>query len=54
MCQLTSLAMVMNAMGIKRKRSDCQFEDELYNIANLAGYGGSRLWENTWDVYEKV
>lgn len=46
--------MVMNAMGIKRKRSDCQFEDELYNIANLAGYGGSRLWENTWDVYEKV
>ncbi len=28
-------------MGIKRKRSNCQFEDELYNIANLAGYGGS-------------
>ena len=46
--------MVMNAMGIKRKRSDCQFEDELYNIANLAGYGGSSLWKNTWDVYEKV
>ena len=37
MWQLTSLAMVMNALGIKRKRADCQFEDELYNIANLAG-----------------
>ena len=54
MCQLTSLAMVMNAMGIKRKRSDCQFEDELYDVANLAGYGGSKLWEDTWNVYKKV
>jgi hypothetical protein len=43
--------MVMNAMGIKRKRSDCQFEDELYNIANLAGYGGSKIWEETISVY---
>ena len=54
MCQLTSLAMVMNAMGIKRKRSDCQFEDELYNIANLAGYGGSKIWEETSKVYNEV
>lgn len=54
MCQLTSLAMVMNAMGIKRKRSDCQFEDELYDIANLAGYGGSRLWTQTIDVYNCI
>ena len=44
----------MNAMGIKRKRSDCQFEDELYNIANLAGYGGSSLWKNTFSVYNHV
>lgn len=54
MCQLTSLAMVMNAMGVKRKRSDVQFEDELYNIANLAGYGGSKLWEETIEVYGEV
>jgi uncharacterized protein YvpB len=46
--------MVMNAMGIKRKRSDCQFEDELYNIANLAGYGGSKIWEETSKVYNEV
>lgn len=46
--------MVMNTMGIKRKRSDCQFEDELYDIANLAGYGGSRLWKETETVYKKV
>ena len=54
MCQLTSLAMVMNAMEIKRLNASGQYEDELYSYAKLAGYGGSKLWTNTLDVYEKV
>ena len=54
MCQLTSLAMVMNAMGIKRLNASGQYEDELYSYAKLAGYGGSKLWKNTAKVYEKV
>lgn len=54
MCQLTSLAMVMNAMGIKRLNAGGQYEDELYSYAKLAGYGGSKLWTDTWTVYSKV
>jgi len=54
MCQLTSLAMVMNAMGIKRQHADGQYEDELYNVANLADYGGDMLWKKTLQVYAIV
>lgn len=54
MCQLTSLAMTMNAMGIKRLNAGGQYEDELYSYAKLAGYGGSKLWTDTAKVYEKV
>lgn len=54
MCQLTSLAMVMNAMEIKRLNASGQYEDELYSYAKLAGYGGSKLWKETFVVYGKV
>lgn len=54
MCQLTSLAMVMNSLGIKRLNAGGQYEDELYSYAKLAGYGGNKLWKETFVVYGKV
>jgi len=41
-------------MGIKRQRADGQYEDELYNVANLAGYGGSKIWDETLKVYKVI
>ncbi|MBQ9610308.1 MAG: C39 family peptidase [Lachnospiraceae bacterium] len=56
MCQLTSLAMVMNALGIQRKQAAGDFEDELFDIVkvNYANFTGRQLWTQTRKVYETI
>ena len=54
MCQLTSLAMVMEHKGIEIGNGDKQYEDKLYEIAKKLGMGGEELWKETRDVYQSI
>ncbi len=54
MCNLTSLAMVMEQMGIDVGNGEKQYEDRLYEIAKELGLGGENLWDDTGEVYEEI
>ena len=54
MCQLTSLAMVMEHKGIEIGNGDKQYEDKLYEIANEIGMGGEKLWKKTDKIYKSI
>ncbi len=54
MCNLTSLAMVMEYNGIDVGNGTKQYEDRLYEIAKELGLGGDNLWEKTEKVYEGI
>ncbi|MCX8125449.1 MAG: C39 family peptidase, partial [Spirochaetes bacterium] len=54
MCNLTSLAMVMDHKGIDVKNGTKQYEDRLYEIAKIKNVGGKKLWYNTGIVYRTI
>lgn len=54
MCQLTSLAMVLESKGIRAKDPSAQLEDELYKMAKEECRGGKKLWDTVRETYEKV
>ena len=54
MCQLTSLAMIMEYKGIEIGNGDKQYEDKLYEIAKRIGKGDNKLWDQTEDVYKEI
>ena len=54
MCNLTSLAMVMESKGIDVGNGNKQYEDRLYEIAKEMNMGGEKLWERTSEVYKRI
>lgn len=54
MCQLTSLAMVLESKGFRSGDKKRRLPDVLYDIAENENLGGNLLWNKTNLVYDKL
>lgn len=54
MCQLTSLAMVLESKGFRSGDKKRRLPDVLYDIAEREGWGGTKIWDNVPAVYKAL
>lgn len=54
MCQLTSLAMVLESKNIYSKDKKRNFADELYDIAEKENFVGNKVWHNVPVTYNAI
>lgn len=54
MCQLTSLAMVLESKGFHSGDKKRRLPDVLYDIAEREGWGGTKIWDFTNDMYDSL
>ncbi len=54
MCQLTSLAMVLESKGFCSGDKNRRLPDVLYDIAEKEGWGGTKIWNDTNLMYDSL